>query len=637
MNYLSVESLSKSYGPKVLFENISFGISQGQKVALVAKNGAGKSSLLKIISGKDTPDSGKVTFRKDIKIAYLEQDPLLSPDKTVMEVVFDNDHPVIKVVKEYEESIEAQSKNDNPKTQDRLQKAMEQMDLHNAWDFETRIKQILGKLNIHDTSLKVSKLSGGQKKRVALSSVLINEPDILIMDEPTNHLDVEMIEWLESYLVSRDLALLLVTHDRYFLDCVCNEIVELDNGKLYHYDGSFSYFIERKAEREANENSELDKAKNLYRRELEWVRKMPRARGTKAKARVDAFSDVEQKATGKKTQDSLQLDVKMTRLGGKILELIKIGKSYGELAIMKSFSYTFKKNEKIGIVGKNGVGKSTFLNIILGLEKYDSGKLQTGETVVFGYYSQAGLKLDEDKRVIEVIKDSADVIQLSDGSKLSAALMLQRFQFSPEMQYSFVSKLSGGEKRKLYLLTILMKNPNFLILDEPTNDLDIITLGILEEFLQNFQGCLLIVSHDRYFMDKLVDHLFVFEGEGKIRDFPGNYSQYREKLTEEEKKLKASPIPIAISTKENEEEKSSIEKSSSTPTKRKFSFKEKHEHDQLSKEIETLEKRKTEITEKMNSGIEDHGALHDLAFEFREISKQIDEKSLRWLELEELK
>ena len=641
MNYLSVESLSKSYGPKVLFKDISFGISQGQKVALVARNGAGKSSLLKIISGKEPSDSGKVTFRKDLKSTYLEQDPILNPDKTIMEVVFDNDHPVIRVVKEYELSIEEQSKNDNSKTRDRLQKAMEQMDQHNAWDFESRIKQILGKLNIHDTSLKVAQLSGGQKKRVALSSVLINEPDLIIMDEPTNHLDVEMIEWLEGYLISRDVALLLVTHDRYFLDSVCNEIIELDSGKLYHYEGSFSYFIEKKAERETSEASELDKAKNLYRRELEWVRKMPRARTVKSKSRVDAFVEVEKKATGKKVHDKLELDVKMTRLGGKILELIKIGKSFSEIPIMKSFSYTFKKNEKIGIVGKNGVGKSTLLNIIMGLEKYDAGKVQTGETVVFGYYSQAGLKLNEDKRVIEVIKDSADVIQLSDGTKLSAALMLQRFQFSPEMQYSYVSKLSGGEKRKLYLLTILMKNPNFLILDEPTNDLDIITLGILEEFLQSFEGCLLIVSHDRYFMDKLVDHLFVFEGEGKIRDFPGNYTQYREKLSEEEKKIKTSHFDKLSAGSQSSPNlpagQAGERKNNNLPSeKRKFSFKEKHEYDQLAKEIEALEKRKSELTEQMNSGIEDHSKLHDLAFEFREVNNELDQKSLRWLELSEL-
>ena len=628
MNYLSVELLSKSFGPKVLFKDISFGVSQGQKVALVAKNGAGKSSLLKIISGKDTPDSGKVTFRKDIKISYLEQDPQLNPDKTVLEVVFDSDHPVMRVIKEYEQSIEEQAKQDNSKTQEKLQKAIEQMDIHEAWDMEVRVKQILGKFNIHDISQKISKLSGGQKKRVALSGVLINEPDLLIMDEPTNHLDVEMIEWLENYLISKDITLLLVTHDRYFLDRICDEIIELDEGKIFNYKGNFSYFVERKAEREFNENSEIDKARNLYRRELEWVRKMPRARGTKAKARVDAFSEVEEKATGKKIQDKLQLDVKMTRLGGKILELIKIGKSFGTFPIMKSFSYTFKKNEKIGIVGKNGVGKSTLLNIIMGLEKYDSGKLQTGETVVFGYYSQAGLKLNEDKRVIEVIKENAEIIQLSDGTKLSASLMLQRFQFSADMQYSFVSKLSGGEKRKLYLLTILMKNPNFLILDEPTNDLDIITLGILEEFLQSFQGCLLIVSHDRYFMDKMVDHLFVFEGDGKIRDFPGNYTQYRDKIAVEEKELKKEK-PVV-------EKIVSAPTKSSSPEKRKISFKEKFEYEQLSKEIETLEKRKTEITEKMNSGIDDHSELHELSFEFREVSSQLDEKSLRWLELAEM-
>lgn len=634
MNYLSVQSVSKTYGTKVLFKDISFGISQGQRVALVAKNGAGKSSLLKIITGKEIPDSGTLAIRKDIKIAYLDQDPLFDPEKTVLEVVFQSDSPITNVIKEYEAAIIEQMANDTPKNADRLQLAMEAMDTYKAWDFDTRIKQILGKLNIHNTALQIAKLSGGQKKRVALSAVLINEPDFLIMDEPTNHLDVDMIEWLEGYLLTRDMTLLLVTHDRYFLDQVCDQILEIDNSKLYRYDGNFSYYVEKKAERELNENSEIDKARNLYRRELEWIRKMPRARGTKAKARVDAFDDIEEKAAKKKTDDKLQLNVKMTRLGSKILELIKINKAFGDFPIMKNFSYIFKRNEKIGIVGANGVGKSTFLNIIMGTENYQTGTIETGETVVFGYYSQGGLLLNEDKRVIEVIKDIAEIIPLADGSRLSAADMLKRFQFPPDVQYNFVSKLSGGEKRKLYLLTVLMKNPNFLILDEPTNDLDIITLGILEDFLQEFQGCVLIVSHDRYFMDKLVDHIFVFEGAGKIRDFPGNYTQYRDKLLEEERSSKNTPVPDSAD-KAKPATVATLVTDNSSP-KRKITFKEKYEFEQLEKEIAALENEKLVLTEKLNEPITDHQELLKLSASFEKVSTTLDEKTLRWLELSEL-
>jgi ATP-binding cassette subfamily F protein uup len=632
VNYLSVESVSKSYGVKILFENISFGIGQGQKVALVAKNGAGKSSLLRILTGKDAPDSGKVTLRKGIAMAFLSQDPQFDENKTVIEVLFDTETPVSKAVKEYELSMQLQEDDNSPANRQRFELASAEMETLKAWDYELKIHQVLSRLGLDFLDKKISQLSGGQKKRVALAQVLIMEPDLLIMDEPTNHLDIGMIEWLEDYLAGRETTLLLVTHDRYFLDRICDEIIEIDNGKLYHYDGNFSYYIEKKAEREMSEASETDKARNLYRRELEWVRRMPKARGTKSKARLNAFDDVKEKALKKKAGDELQLNVKMSRLGGKIIELIKINKSYGEQKILNSFTYTFHKNEKIGIIGKNGVGKTTFLNILLSKESFDSGKIQTGETVVFGYYSQEGLKLNEDKRVIEVVKDIADHIPLADGSSVSASQMLQRFMFPPDMQYTFVSKLSGGEKRRLYLCTVLMKNPNFLILDEPTNDLDIITLGILEDFLASFPGCVLIVSHDRYFMDKLVDHMFVFEGAGEIKDFPGNYSDYREWADAKEKESKDKPAQAVKSAP------APVIQPESKPAaeKRKMTFKEKFEYDTLEKEIAKLEVEKKKLEEQLGSGISDHSELQKISAKLGEVMKQIDMKSERWLELGEL-
>ncbi|MBI2268903.1 MAG: ABC-F family ATP-binding cassette domain-containing protein [Bacteroidetes bacterium] len=633
MNYLSVENLSKSYGNKVLFDKISFGISRGQKMALVAKNGAGKTTLLKIIAGQDTPDGGQITLRKEISKAYLEQEPKLDDNLTVLEAVLASDNPITRVIQEYEHAITLVETQHSPANDERLQDAMSQMDMHNAWDYEQKIKQILSRLKITDLEQKVASLSGGQRKRVALSKILIAEPDLVIMDEPTNHLDLEMIEWLEGYLMNKDLTLLIVTHDRYFLDRVATEIVEIDGGKIYQYAGNFSYFVEKKAEREIMENSELDKAKNLYKRELEWVRKMPRARGTKAKSRVDAFDDVKKKATGKKNEDALQLTVKMTRMGGKILELIKLGKSFGDKKILENFSYVFKKGEKIGIMGPNGVGKSTFLNIIQGLEQADTGKIQTGETIVFGYYSQKGMKMREDKRVIEVVKDIAEFIPLADGSKLSVSQLLLRFQFSGDMQYSFVSKLSGGEKRRLYLLTVLIKNPNFLILDEPTNDLDILTLSVLEDFLQSFGGCMLIVTHDRYFMDKLIDHLFVFEGEGYIKDFPGTYSEYTVWREEQQRELKAGNTPAKA------EEKVVVESKQDFPPAngpRKASFKEKFEFEQLAKELKELEEEKNKLTEIFNISSQPHDELLKSGERLGKVISEIEEKSLRWLELSEL-
>jgi ABC transport system ATP-binding/permease protein len=634
VNYLSVEAVSKSYGTKVLFENVSFGISQGQKVALVARNGAGKSSLLRIITGKDAPDSGKVTLRKGITMAYLEQDPKFDESKTAMEVLFSTETPVLKAIRDYEIALDLQSKADTPQNRLRLEESNAEMDMLKAWDYEVKIKQVLTRLQLEFLDKKISQLSGGQKKRVALAQVLITEPDLVIMDEPTNHLDIDMIEWLEDYLISKDVALLLVTHDRYFLDRICDEIIELDNGKLYTYKGSYSYYVEKKAEREAGEASEIDKAKNLYRREIEWVRRMPKARGTKSKSRLNAFEDIKDKAFQRRHEGQVQLDVKMSRMGSKILELIKLSKRYGDQTILDSFSYVFKKGEKIGIVGKNGVGKSTFLNIILGREGYDSGKIQTGETIVFGYYSQDGLIMNEDKRVIEVVKDIADFIPLANGSTLTASQMLQRFMFPPDMQYTFVSKLSGGEKRRLYLLTVLMKNPNFLVLDEPTNDLDIMTLGVLEDFLHSFPGCVVIVSHDRYFMDKVVDHMFVFEGEGEIKDYPGNYSEYREWADEREREekqggksqpaVKAAPVQAPVPEQPTPAEK------------KKMSFKEKFEYESLEKEIPKLEAQKAILEEKLASGISDHAELQKVSDELGRVMKQLEEKTDRWLELSEM-
>ncbi len=630
MNYLSVETVSKSYGPKLLFDKISFGLNQGQRMALIAKNGAGKSTLLKIITGKEIADQGNVTFRKDIIVTYLDQNPIFDVNNTVLEAIYSANSPMLNAVRDYELALTAFEKEYNDETSAVLENCSAQMDKLNAWGFEAKVQEILQRLKIAFLDKQISTLSGGQKKRVALAKVLIDEPHLLILDEPTNHLDVEMIEWLENYLVSRDLTLLLVSHDRYFLDSVCNEIVEIDAGKLFHYKGNFQYFVEKKAEREMIENSEIDKAKNLYRRELEWVRKMPKARGTKAKYRVDSFHETKEKAFSKVTEEKLELGVKMNRIGGKILEFIKVKKAFGETKIVNDFSYIFKKGEKIGIIGKNGVGKSTVLNMIMGLENPDAGKIQTGETIVFGYYSQEGLKLNNDKRVIEVVKDIAEFIPLADGSKLSASGLLTKFLFPPDVQYSMVSKLSGGEKRRLYLMTILIKNPNFLILDEPTNDLDIVTLSVLEDFLTSFQGCVLIVTHDRYFMDKMVDHLFVFEGAGVIRDFPGNYTEYRDKREQEEKpgnkKELIEPekiaVPAAVSIENN-----------SVP-KKKLSFKEKFEFDELEKAIAKLELEKQHLSEKLNT-LSNHEEITKCSEAIEETISQLDEKTLRWLELSE--
>src|SRR5690606_23178834 len=536
MHYLSVENLSKTYADKPLFTQISFHIEEGDKIALVAVNGSGKSTLLRILAGLEVADEGKYWVHKEVKIVFLEQSPAIMEDKSVIENIFNHNHPVLNAIKHYEQLTESDQAPD-PMA---LAAAIQEMDELNAWQFDAQVKEILGKLNIRHLDQPAGNLSGGQKKRIALAKVLIDmgfehRHTLLIMDEPTNHLDVQMIEWLEHFLGQDKVTLLLVTHDRYFLDAVCNEIIEIDAQQLYITKGNYERYMEQKALRFENEQASIEKARNRYRRELEWMRKQPKARTTKSKSRQDAFYDWKDKAAQKLEQAHLELQGKMTRMGGKIIELKKLYKSFGELPILKGFDYTFKRGERIGIVGKNGVGKSTFVNMLLGKEQADSGKINIGETVVFGDFSQEGLVVKEDKRVIEFVKDIAEYFPLADGTKVSAAQFLQRFLFGPEKQYTYISKLSGGERKRLQLLSILFRNPNFLVLDEPTNDLDLPTLDVLEDFLLQFPGCIIIISHDRYFMDKIVDHLFVFEGEGQIRDFPGNYAQYREQMRIEER------------------------------------------------------------------------------------------------------
>ena len=622
MNLISVESLAKDYGERVLFEDLSFGLSRGNKMALVANNGTGKSSLLKIIAGKDVSSAGEVTQRKGIEIGYLSQNSDFDESLTIQQLVESAQSRVSKIILDYEKVVEKQTNDFSEINQNKVEELTLLMDQYSAWDYERRIKQILSKFKITDLSQKVGKLSGGQKKRLSLSLLLIDEADVLLLDEPTNHLDVEMIEWLEKYLSQQKITLLMVTHDRYFLENVCNHILELENGQLYHHKGNYSYFLEKREEREINFDVEIQKAGKLMKKELEWVRRSPKARTTKSKSRLQSFEKIKEKANSGRKKSELKLEVKMSRVGGKILELKNIRKSYGNLCILDGFDYTFKKGERIGILGSNGVGKSTFLNILTGKEQADSGKVNIGDTIVYGYFSQGGIEIKEDKRVIEVLKDIADVIILANGSKISASQMLEHFMFTLDMQYTYVSKLSGGEKRRLYLLTVLMKNPNFLILDEPTNDMDLLTLTKLEEFLMEFKGCLIIVSHDRYFMDKLTDHMFVFKGGGVIDDFYGNYSDFREKQKEEEKEFK------------------SVKKEKSSPVKneekRKVSYKEKYEYEQLEKEITTLEKEKEELEESLLSPTISVEDIIENSKRLSEVTIQIDEKSFRWMELDEL-
>ena len=629
MHYASVENLSKSFGIRTLFSNISFYLEEGDKIAFVARNGSGKSTLLKIIAGLDTADSGTTWVHKDIKVIMLQQDTPFAEEKSIWDNVLRMNNPVVKVVKEYEMCLEEDADNI-----EKLTDLMAQVDELNAWNFESELKQILGKLNLHHLNEPVKNLSGGQRKRVALAQALIEAQlhegkCLLILDEPTNHLDVEMIEWLEDYLSGHKITLLLVTHDRYFLDAVCNEILEMDEENIYTYKGDYDYFLEQKSLRHEVQASELQKDKNIFRKELEWMRKQPKARTTKSKSRQDAFAVVEERVSLKKEEVEVSLQVKMTRLGGKILEMKKINKSYGDKVLIKGFDYTFKRGERVGIVGKNGVGKSTFLKIALHEEQPDSGKINHGDTVVFGNFNQDGLQYKEDKRAIEYVKDFAEFFPLADGSKISASQFMEKFGFNAEQQYTPLSKLSGGEKRRLHLLSVLFLNPNFLILDEPTNDLDLQTLRTLEEFLLEFPGCILIVSHDRYFMDRMVDHLFAFEGDGVIKDFPGNYTQYREALaaagfTGNEIK------PIAVEIKEPV-----LQKNISKTENRKLSFKEKHEFENIEKEMPQFQKEKITLEEKMNTGKLSYDELQKAAARVSEIITLLDEKEMRWLELSE--
>ena len=632
MHYVSVEGLTKSYGIQPLFSDITFHIEEGDKIALVARNGTGKSTLLRILAGKETADEGKVWVNKDVDVVLFEQEPTFVEEKSVLDNIFFHNHPIINAIKEYEVISEEENA-------EKLSAAIIKMDELGAWDFDTKVKQVLEKLNIHHLNQPVSTLSGGQRKRIALAKTLIDigfehKHVLLIMDEPTNHLDVEMVEWLEHYLDKEKVTLLLVTHDRYFLDTVCKEIWELDGSNMYVYKGDYENYLEKKAARIENDLSSIDKAKNTYRKELEWMRKQPKARTTKSKSRQDNFYEVEKKAKQQIIDEQLQLNMKMSRLGGKIIELKKIYKSYGDKILLKGFDYTFKKGERIGVVGKNGVGKSTFINILQGLEKADSGKINIGDTVIFGNYSQQGLIVKEDIRVIEFVKNIAENFPLATGGSLSAAQFLQLFLFDPDKQYTYISKLSGGEKRRLHLLSILFRNPNFLILDEPTNDLDLPTLGVLENFLSEFPGCLLIVSHDRYFMDRLVDHLFVFEGDGMIRDFPGNYTQYRQatangqSLTEKNGASYIGEIEKPVSSANQDQV--------TAGKKRQLSYKEKREFELLEKEISDLSKEKISITEKLNNGNTPFGELQQLSNRIGDVTRLLDEKELRWLELSEI-
>lgn len=616
IDYLQIENLSKYWGEQPLFENIGFSITEGQKVAMIAKNGTGKSTLMDIIAGREVPDSGKVSLLKDIKVGYLRQDPDLNPEETVMVTAFNSPGEINQAVKNYEIALE--SHNDRM-----LDSAIERMNALNAWEFELRIKQILTELKITNLDQQIKFLSGGQKKRVALAHILIDEPDFLILDEPTNHLDLEMIEWLEKYLEKAKCTLFMVTHDRYFLDRVCNEIIEMEGNSIYKYKGNYSYYLEKREERIQAQNAEIDRAKNLFRTELEWLRRMPQARAHKSKYRTEAAYKLQEKASQRRVDDEVELVVQGKRLGNKILDVKDLSKSFGNLKLLKDFSYKFSRFEKIGIIGKNGSGKSTFLNLLTGEINPDKGTIEVGETIGFGYYKQDGMNFNPGDRVIDIIKKIAEIIDLGNGNRMTASQFLNYFLFQPEMQYNLVEKLSGGEKRRLYLCTVLIKNPNFLILDEPTNDLDIMTLNVLEEYLRNFQGCVIVVSHDRYFMDKIVDHLFVFEGEGQIKDFPGNYSDYRDWLGE---KIKEQRIP---------EKKAAVKPKSNSTEVRKLSFLEKRELEQLEKDIAALEEEKNKIEVFFNSG---NGSSEELITKSRrhgEVRDLLDEKEMRWLELSE--
>ena len=616
--YLQVENLTKSFGDLVLFNGISFGIAEGQRIGLIAKNGSGKTTLLNILAGKEGYDEGKITFRRDLRVGYLEQSPKYPEELTGLEACFYHGNSTVELIKEYERCMETPG---NPG----MDELLVRMEHEKAWDYERRAKQILSQLKIRDFSQKIGHLSGGQLKRVALANILITEPDLLILDEPTNHLDLDMTEWLEEYLNRGSLSLLMVTHDRYFLDRVCSEIIEIDNRQLYSYKGNYSYYLEKRQERIEATNAEIARANNLYRTELEWMRRMPQARGHKARYREEAFYELEKVAKQRTYDANVKLDVKASYIGSKIFEADHLCKRFGDLKILDDFSYIFARYEKMGIVGNNGTGKSTFIKILMGLEKPDSGTLDIGETVRFGYYSQEGLQFNEQMKVIDVITDIAEVIELGNGKRLTASQFLQHFLFTPETQHSYVYKLSGGERRRLYLCTVLMRNPNFLVLDEPTNDLDIVTLQVLEEYLQNFKGCVIVVSHDRYFMDKVVDHLLVFKGQGDIRDFPGNYSDYRDwKLAKAEHEKEAA--------KPKEEKTQRVRLND----KRRMTFKERKEFEQLEKEIAALEEEKKQTEEALCSGTLSVDELTEKSKRLPLLNDELDEKTMRWLELSEI-
>ena len=616
MNLLSVENISKAFGERIILENISFGINKDQKIALIAKNGTGKTTLLNIIAGKDQPDSGQVVFRKGIHIGFLSQNPSFNEELTVEETIFATDNPILRLIQEYEHALQ------HPENEKAYQKAFEQMERHNAWDFETQYKQILFRLKLDNLQLKVKNLSGGQKKRLALANVLISKPDLLILDEPTNHLDLEMIEWLEQYFAKENLTLFIVTHDRYFLERVCNEILELDNGELFSYKGNYSYFLEKKEQRLAQEQASVEKAKNLYVKELDWMRRQPKARTTKSKSRIDDFYKIKEAAHKRRKEHSVQLEINMERLGSKTVEFHNVSKSFGDLRVLNKFNYNFLRGERVGIIGKNGTGKSTFLNLLTSTITPDSGKIVVGDTIKFGYYTQDGIEVQQGQKVIEVIQKYGDYIPLLKGRTLSAGQLLERFLFDRKKQYDYVEKLSGGELKRLYLCTVLIQNPNFLILDEPTNDLDIVTLNVLEDFLLDYPGCLVVVSHDRYFMDKIVDHLFVFKGNGEVEDFPGNYTDYR---------VYEESVPPTDDTPKKEATKNTWRKDGM----KGLSFNEQKEYNRLEKEIAQLEEKKTAIEATFAEGSLSSNEIQEQSVALQETLTAIEEKTERWFELTE--
>ncbi|PZD79514.1 ABC-F family ATP-binding cassette domain-containing protein [Mesonia sp. K7] len=612
MNYVSVENIAKAYGENILFPNISFGINQGQKIALLAKNGTGKTSLLNILSKSELPDSGEVNYRKGIKVSFLSQEPKLNPNFTIEEAILNTNNDKLRIIAQYEKALK------NMDDTESYQKAFDQMEAAQAWDFETQYKQILSKLKLDDIDQKISMLSGGQKKRLALAILLLDEPDLLILDEPTNHLDLEMIEWLEEFLNKSNLTLFMVTHDRYFLERVCNEILELENQQLYTYKGNYSYYLDKKEARVELENTNTDKAKQLYKKELDWIRRQPKARTTKSKSRIDDFFEIKAKAHQRRKEHEVQLEINMERLGNKIVEIHKVSKSYGEKVLLNQFSYNFQPGERVGIIGKNGTGKSTFLNIITGKQQPDAGKIIIGETIKFGYYTQKGITPKEGQKVIDVIREFGDYIPLKKGRQISAQQLLERFLFDRKKQYDFVEKLSGGEKKRLYLCTVLIQNPNFLILDEPTNDLDIVTLNVLENFLLDYPGCLIVVSHDRYFMDKIVDHLLVFKGKGKVQDFPGNYNDYR---------IYEDSQPPVEKTKEE-----SPKNWKNDNQQNKLSYNEQKEYKRLERDIAQLERDKTNLEKEFLQELTEE-QIQEKSLALQQIIDQIEQKTERWFEL----